>query len=569
MRGRAAFYVAFKCYSHIDVAHPVYLRAQRELLTQYADIPLDGVGWDEPGKGLGNPCYFKAGEGFLQLFKKRNGYDLRPCLIHMDHEDATSKAVKVRSDYHATLNEMNFNAQDQHNRFAEKLFGKDKKLIFGTHHTWSGLPMDLAAGVIDYFKLGKLLTAAWTDGSWDYDLRYPALNFTLADGIRRELGLRDAYYNDWTARLPVVENMRFANRYKKLFHVNWFNIFFSDYSESLINWRLEPARSAAKADVADLDAFDRMLAAGGFSPHSNVAWLYLWEGVAAAPKWLVRSFYTFCSNTAQHLVDRGVYATMMGTDSIRRSKALGGEMKVGDFSYRAVIVPYAHAMPKDVYKKLTSLAEAGVRIIFIGPPPEFTTDGVGVGADFARRVGMRQFSFTDYQKALAEMGPLPSITDWEPDWMDFSYPVSLTDGVPTWNSEGEIVHVKARDQHLYYMSSPDPREDLCALLGELVPPPLEAYCDHAYHRMFTAPGRKSECVLLVVAHGRVTDTALVPCRLGFKGIPARKPGQLKAMFRIHGAELTLNGGSWCALRVKGSAIVDCVGDCPEIKRIKS
>jgi len=56
---------------------------------------------------------------------------------------------------------MNFIAQERHNRYAKKIFGKH--LIFGTHQTWSGIPTDLAGGVMDYFHLGKVLTAAWTD----------------------------------------------------------------------------------------------------------------------------------------------------------------------------------------------------------------------------------------------------------------------------------------------------------------------------------------------------------------------------------------------------------------------
>ena len=49
-----------------------------------------------------------------------------------------------------------------------------------------------------------------------------------------------------------------------------------------------------------------------------MAWLYLWEGVAAAPKWLARAWYTAMANTALHLADRGLYATVLGLDSIRQ-----------------------------------------------------------------------------------------------------------------------------------------------------------------------------------------------------------------------------------------------------------
>ncbi|MDD5707490.1 MAG: hypothetical protein PHR35_16325, partial [Kiritimatiellae bacterium] len=180
--GKVVFYVAFKTFGLADAAHPLYLEAQERLLDAYADIPLDGVTWDEPGKGFGDLTCFKAGAGFLRLFRKLNGYDLMSNLIYLDHLDGTARAVKVRCDYQRTLVEMNYVAQARHNRHARVLFGKD--IVLGTHQTWCGFPADLAAGVIDYFKLGDLLTEAWTDGGWTMEPKHSMHNFMLAEGLK-------------------------------------------------------------------------------------------------------------------------------------------------------------------------------------------------------------------------------------------------------------------------------------------------------------------------------------------------------------------------------------------------
>ncbi len=564
--GPMVFYVAFKTYGYADLAHPRYLQLQKQILDQYADVPLDGMGWDEPGKGMAHMGFFKAGAGFLRFFRQRQGYDLRSRLIFLDHLDGTSPAVKIRCDYYDALNEMNYIAQKQHNDHARKLAGKKRKLIFGTHQTWSGLPADMAGGVVDYFRLGRVLTAAWTDGAWDFDPKYPSFNFMLAEGLRKELGLRDAYYNDWTARLPVIEDMRFANRYKMLFHVNWFNIFFSDHSESLLNWRLEPVKSAAKREITRLDRFDALLGDNLWA-HTDVAWLFLWEGMAAAPKWYTRVHYTACANTAQQLADRGLFAAMMGVDSIRRARIGRGAFSVGPFTYKVLIVPLAYAIPMDVYRKVLRMAEQGVAVVFVGPPPSFAAEnGRALGADFARRIGFRPFSFADYQAAFAERHPLPSLIEWEPEWVHFSYPLTVTNAQETRDSEGELLYVKSARHPLYYMSQPDPREDLCNLVESLAPLPFDAYAERTYWRLF----RDSKCpgtfVVYAAAKGRIADAQLIPTRLDSQGLrPPRRHSELKVLFRIQGEELSLRGGTWCAVKFQGGHPVEAIGNSPDIQ----
>jgi hypothetical protein len=448
--GRLVFYVAVKTFGVVDEAHPLYLKGQEELLDTYADIPLDGFAWDEPGKGMGDLSCFKAGAGFLSFFKKLNGYELRPNLIYLDHLDDTPKAVKVRCDYYRTLSEMNFMAQEKHNRYAKKIFGEH--LILGTHHTWSGIPADLAAGVMDYFHLGKVLTAAWTDGGWDNaELKYSAFNFMLVEGIKKELGLRDAYYNDWAHTVPTIENMRFANRFKMLFHINWFNHCFSDFSEGLVNFRHEPLRSFAKEDVANLGRFDNLVK-DDFIPHSDVAFLYTWKGIASASKWLTRLFCTAITNTAFHLVDKGLFAGMMSGAGILKAKIGKGYFTVGHLKYKVLVIPFATAIAELTYQKAMQISEAGVPVIFFGPPPEFIAEsGKNIAGDFAKRVGMKPFTFKQYESAYAERQALPGLGEWEPSWVDFSYPVSLTKGEKTENREGKILYLKAPSQPLYYL----------------------------------------------------------------------------------------------------------------------
>lgn len=560
--GKAVFYVALKTCGVVDVAHPRYLRGQEELLSTYRDIPLNGFTWDEPGKGLGDMSTFKAGAGFMALFKKLNGYELRPNLIYLDHLDGSAKAAKIRCDYYRTLVEMNYVAQKRHNDYATKIFGKN--LIFGTHQTWSGFPTDLVAGCIDYFKLGKVLTAAWTDGGWSLESKYPVHNFMLAEGIKKELGFRDAYYNDWGQGHPAVGNMHFANRLKMLFHVNWFNHCISTYSEDLINFTQEPVRSAAKEDTINLDRFDNMLG-DRLSPYTDVAYLYSWETMAATPKWMTRVFYTCIVNNSLHLVDKGLYAAIMGVESIRRAKIGKGCFQTGGFTYRVLIVPYANVLPDDVYAKITRMSEAGVPVIFVGPPPEFTSEkGREIRGDFAARVGFKPITLQDYTAAFAEKGAMPGIHDWEPSWLDVTYPLQATTGKKVFDIEGCLSYVQSDSLPLYYMPQADPREDLALLVSQFSKPVAETFAEGTYCRFFTDKQGSGEIVVLAVAKGNITSYGLALDRYGMEARPPVKPHEIKALFRLPHGELVIKGGTWCAVHLDNERLVRSIGDSKSI-----
>ncbi|MEI6168271.1 MAG: hypothetical protein WCS52_13890 [bacterium] len=565
--GPAVFYVAVQTTGLVDVAHPQYLQAQKQLLDSYSDIPLDGFGWDEPGKGMGNMAYFKAGKGFLALFKKLNGYELRPNLIHLNHLEGTNKTIQVRCDYYRSLVEMNYVAQESHNTYAKKIFKQD--LIFGTHQTWSGIPTDLAAGVLDYFKLGKVLTGAWTDGGTEVENKYPLHNFMLAEGLKKELGMRDAFYNDWAFRYPAVGNMKHANRLKMLFHVNWFSHVMSSFSEGLINFTQEPSRSAMMQDVENLDRFDEMVG-DQFVPHTDVALLYSWETLAATPKWLTRMFYTFLANTAIHLTDAAQYSAIMSGESLLRAKIGKGEFSIDGLTYRVLLLPYIYVLPEKYYKRVMDIVRANVPVIVIGPPPEFTVQKQSsIAAKFAGEVGFKPFTLADYTAALAEKRSLPGINEWEPSWFDGTYPVQVTSAQKVFDQEGFLSYVKSPDRPLYYMPAPDPREDLTRLIRTLTSSAEQVFAEDTYYRFFRHRTDSAKKVLVAVTKGYVAGYAMAPDQYGGSHLrPPIKLHSLNLLARFEQGDLTLKGGSWCAVKIEGEKIVEVLGDCPDVRWVR-
>jgi hypothetical protein len=559
--GPAVFYISSRCFQLVDQAHPAYFEAQKHLIEAYRTIPFDGFGWDEPGKGNTSLAFFKSGEGFMKFFADRNGYALTDKLIYLDHCDDTEEAVKVRIDYFQSISAMNFNAQKQHNDYAEKVYAR--KLYFGTHHTWTGLPADLAGGVIDYFRLGQLLSASWTDGSWEVDLRYYVFHLMLADGLRNELGFEDAYYNDWGMTVPAIEDMCFATRFKMLFRINWFNIFFSDFSESLLNWRLKPLADIAKENVAQLDNFSSLTE--NFVSGTEVAILYTWEGMAAAPKWLSRLNYASIGNTAMALADSGLYASVMSANSIMNGKIADNKFICGCQEFKVIIVPYAYAIEETVFNKLLELSQH-INVIFYGPLPSFTLSGKFVGNIFSAQAGIKYFSMKEYTQAYAEQMPLPGMDEWEPEHSDFIYPVTLTDGIPVYNQEGDIIMVKSKNSALFSVMGADPYIDLIEIIRSMVTLEEKVYADHAYYRIFKAKDGTDRQVILAVAQGRIADESMTPSRVigDLGGLPRRKKLIMKTLFRLKNGDLEISDGTWGAVRFENGEITACAGDAKVI-----
>lgn len=546
----------------MDLANPSFLKEQENILDRISDIPFDGFGWDEPGKGNDNPFYFRGGNAFLELFRSRCGYDLLDKMPYLTFADDTPEAVKVRVDYYDTLSFMNYEAQKRHNDHAAKLY--DKKLFFGTHQTWSGLVTDLAGGVCDYFQLGKLLSAAWTDGSWEVDLRYITFHLMLADSLREELGLTDAYYNDWGLTLPTIENFRFATRYKMLFHVNWFNIFYSDFSERIVNYRLDPCRKESVADRQKLDEFDHFL--NGMCADASVGIMYDWKSSAAVPKWLARLHYATITNTALTLTDSNLSGRLFSEEWLLKAELCGKELVSGRNRFKALVLPDLYILSQKAWEKLCTIADQGFPVIFTGVPPMFTPEGVPLYDLFAGKTGIEPVRLAELWQAYSETEPLPNASEWEKETYDYLYPVTVTNGVARYDAEERITAVQLPDNGMIFMTEADPRENLANLLTDLLGQNDGLYAERAYARWFTGAD-EHEKVLFFCAHGRMADMSMLSSRLKKKlgGLTRRKAHIFRGMYRNAKGMLTVSGGSWCAVKFRDGIVVETIGDCKEIQ----
>jgi len=131
--GPAKIYVTAATNNLLDHASATCMEMQSELLRMYSDLPLDGIAWDEPGKGHGSLNCFRSGRDFLAWFRRDNGYDLMDKLVWLNEFHDTPEAVKIRCDYRRTWGDIHFHIQKRHFDEAKAIWGMD--IILGTHPT--------------------------------------------------------------------------------------------------------------------------------------------------------------------------------------------------------------------------------------------------------------------------------------------------------------------------------------------------------------------------------------------------------------------------------------------------
>ncbi|MFZ2655568.1 MAG: hypothetical protein WAX69_11620 [Victivallales bacterium] len=536
---RVVFYVAFMGYKYADVAHPAYLEVQRNLLLSYKDIPLDGVNWDEPGKG-GSTRGYKAGAGFLSFFEKRHGYDLRSRLISLD-EGSSPGTLATRRDYYDTLNEMNHQAQAEFNSLAIELFGKN--IHRGSHHTFAGLAVDIRCGCSDYFRQGKVLSHAFTDTGWEQGpFSETIYNFALAEGLRKELGMPGAYCNDWS-RTPRVKWYDYFTRVKMLYRIDWFAIFVGLWCERHSTFPDDKYWVDVTRNAQALNSVNKFLD-DEYEAVSETAVWHGWEGVSALPASMnfnIRLLQTFSFNLSQIALESGQFFDYVSSKAIEAATPSDGTVKINGRTYRRLIVPYAVAVSGAMWKSLRRCIENKVRIVFVGPPPRWNLDtGEDLSPEFCAMAGVAPFTLEEYTAYFLSRKPKPSFDAWEPPLVDFSYPLSHLEGtVMKRDMEGSVASVENSSDNVVYIPGPDPRSLLSGYLGGFHSAGIALeHSGGAHKRMLSSRDGKKHVLLLA----------------------ARMEQELDEQINIHGKAIIVKGGGWAAIKIAGTDIADTLID---------
>jgi hypothetical protein len=461
--GELIVYARFSTLQMVDFWSEDFHRYHQSLLECYRDIPLDGIGWDEPARAPDWNGY-KSGEGFSRAFAKRNGYELADRLYLLDEPGTSPEAVRVRMDYYRTLNEGLYEAQRRMIATARKLFGHD--LLLGTHHTWHGEGniTDLRAGAVDYFRLNENMDAGYTD-CFCVDWPSVCYMYTFASSLARLTPSGEAEVNSLYETVTNSQ-VEFQARFLTLFDINWYNGWAGEandhkYYPGHYTWATTIEATRRHRDC------QRLL--GRAVPVNDLAIWHGWEGIAAVNRADIASAQkAFCINISTVMVERNLSFDWIDSGLLEKGTVENGWLKTALNRYRTVVLPYANTMPRAAWKKCLEFAQRGGRLIFIGTPPDRDTDGEALADEFATLLEAPAPPLERYLEWMASTCTLPPN---RPERLDVTFPLTGPSDQLLISKEGESHGLRSRDGRIVYLSDLDPRERLLPFLAAAGPSP--------------------------------------------------------------------------------------------------
>ncbi|MEI6421760.1 MAG: hypothetical protein WCP55_06035 [Lentisphaerota bacterium] len=474
--GRLLAYVRFSSHTLTDFWAEGFKLYFDDLLESYRNIPLDGVGWDEPAID-GDWNSYRYGRAFADAFEKINGYRFSDKLNLMDEAGMSGEAVKVRLDYYRTLNEGLARAQANLNAKAQELFGRN--LIFGTHHTWQGEGgiNDYRAGAVDYFRLNDNMDAGYTDCS-QWDQASVAYAYTLASSLGRLTPSSEAEVNTWHFK-PTVANVRRNVNLMSLMNINWFNIWFGSDSDCI----MQDGHYTWPHSVKAMQAHRKLqLALAGKKPVTDVAIWHGWEGVCAWNRpGLANAQKAFFLNTSKYFIERSIAADFVDSRLLVESRIEDGRLVNRLGSYRVLVVPYALVMPRKAFEICAKFAKSGGRLVFVGTPVAFDEIGKPLSADFAKLLGIPEMTAEHYMRGFDVECTLPA---FRPQRLEACRQLSSNLPNKLVSCEGEIHGVKASGANVIFLTDLDPQQRLVEQIDDVLDNTVKVHGDNLLWRLY-------------------------------------------------------------------------------------
>ncbi|MGQ4482936.1 glycosyl hydrolase [Streptomyces sp. SAS_276] len=326
-------------------------------------------------------------------FRARRGYDL------LDHLPAlfgplTARAAKIRADYHAVraglTEEAFFKPLAAWHDERGMLVGADQ-----SHPARAGFPAQSTQIYTDYFRTHRWYGAAGSDHHGDSKVHSSMAHLYGHERVWIEAfhssgwggTLADTY--DWL--LPFLRSG--ANLYNP--HASYFGTaggWFewappsTDWRQPY--WRQYPAFSRAVARICSIMSWGTYSAdVAVLHPTATMQSLIPLDAPVqhfgdgrlgddhADVDETQRDYLDLCGTNNwldPHVgsLDRHRIAfDIIDDDSVQRSTAAEGALRVADLSYRAVLLPSASVLEEETARRLAQLLDAGGRVVVVGRPP--------------------------------------------------------------------------------------------------------------------------------------------------------------------------------------------------------
>lgn len=363
---------------------PEHEREMVKLLERYKaeGIRFDGFWWDEPGYYL-QFGHYAIGERIYCDFRAKYGYDLKEklyaLLLTLDDESQ----MRVRNDYFQLAMDYVFGAEERFWKTGEKLFGP---LRMGIHQNWHTIPDNMYHGSADYWRGLSALDSGYTDaGSFERYFKaslaekYEEISYMiLASSLGRYSKTGHAYFNQWgvkyDAPVPVYWNDLIA-----LFSNEWIQHSYGttkgigagrDFGPGFPNhstWPLLPSL---------VEKTRRVHAITGYRlPVAEVAVVCPLATMMVGREPENDDIMSKVNRLTGAMPAAGVQVDFISDNWLGEAVFENGVLKLGNQSYKAVVLPCARVLTAKVHAVLQRLVAAKFPVYVIDEAPALTIEG--------------------------------------------------------------------------------------------------------------------------------------------------------------------------------------------------
>lgn len=349
-----------------------------------AGVELDGVFWDEIGyvTGYGDDhSRMPWGPAIHHAFAARHGSELAAAAPYLLLDGETGRAVRVRRDYYAAVQDVVIAAQNACRQLAQELWGP--RTESGIHQTWHQNANDLPHGSGDWWRGSTALTGGFTDvGDAEHAPDDVLAMAAIAAGLARHHIRPRAFCNlwgvefadadvDWWAHLLAAFGITWAahtygpNGY--IDHDTGWGPGYPDHP----TWDRFTTANERSAQVSAM--------VGDALPVADVAAVYPIETLArvgsAAANQLAAEALQVIAGLVRHGVAVDVISPTLLADAEVRESALWVATPRGRLPHRALVYPNPQTLQPAEVDRLGEAQAAGVPTVLVGTKPRETTEG--------------------------------------------------------------------------------------------------------------------------------------------------------------------------------------------------
>ncbi len=513
-------YAAWDHRGACDISHPAMKAQFRRMLTAYRRVPLDGIAWHEPIKMAYNQGH-AMGPFYLDRYRQEYGRELVEELVLLDEDDPRGRHVVVRLAHGRLIGRIVQELIDMMCATARELWGEE--VFIGNQCMWQGggSITDLRANGGDYFALHRNMSAAYVNTAWGDSPRTSYYTDILAASMRKRHPSSRCYSMSmgWDPG-DMPEPVSYYNRVMAMLRVNWNCMGYGDGGGPTPH--LFPHDSAwhvAQEGAHLIEACDRLLGRLERRPSLGV-----WHGVEGMlgaqhwTNWLAKAAYL---NLSQTFVENNLAFDFIPTEAIEAAVVVDGRAQMHKDAYATLLVPYAATMTPRMWEQLQAFIAAGVRVVFLGPPPTQLTDGTPILAQFSELISSDIQSERAYWQAFEQQYGRIESAAREP--YVFAPLPTVADERYIRDAEGHSIAVKGLRENVVYMPASSPAGLLLTLVGEKESGKVEAVDASMLWQLYE--DGDEQCLILCARRGRV----------------------LVGSVRFAGRTITLSGGARLAM----------------------